>query len=123
MTMLKRTQRLMLALLVSLLSQFAFVECLQAQSVKRPNVLFILTDDQSPLTLGAYGNTVCSTPNIDRLAKEGMLFHDAHHMGAWSGAVCRPSRTMIMTGRTVWRIPGAALDAKSEEGKKRNCSI
>ncbi len=75
---------------------------------KRPNFLFILTDDQSPFSLGAYGNSVCSTPNIDRIAKEGMLFHDAHHMGAWSGAVCLPSRTMIMTGRTVWRIPGAA---------------
>jgi choline-sulfatase len=73
----------------------------------RPNFLFILTDDQSPETLAAYGNDVCQTPNIDRLAAEGMVLHDAHHMGAWSGAVCTPSRTMIMTGRTVWRIPGA----------------
>ncbi|MCH8277234.1 MAG: sulfatase-like hydrolase/transferase [Bacteroidetes bacterium] len=37
----------------------------------KPNFLFILTDDQAPHTLGAYGNTVCHTPNIDRLAKEG----------------------------------------------------
>ncbi len=74
---------------------------------QRPNFLFILTDDQSPETLRAYGNKVCQTPNIDRLAAEGMVFHDAHHMGSWSGAVCTPSRTMIMTGRTVWRIPGA----------------
>ena len=74
---------------------------------QRPNFLFILTDDQSPYTLSAYGNTVCETPNLDRLAAEGMVFHDAHHMGAWSGAVCTPSRTMIMTGRTVWNIPGA----------------
>lgn len=74
---------------------------------KRPNFLFILTDDQSPETLSCYGNKVCQTPNLDRLAFEGMVFHDAHHMGSWSGAVCTPSRTMIMTGRTVWRIPGA----------------
>jgi choline-sulfatase len=73
----------------------------------RPNLLFILTDDQSPETLGCYGNTVCQTPNIDRLAAEGMILHDAHHMGAWAGAVCTASRTMVMTGRTVWRIPGA----------------
>ena len=72
-----------------------------AASVQRPNFLFILTDDQAPDTIGTYGNTVCATPNIDRLAKEGMLFHDAHHMGSWSGAVCRPSRTMIMTGKTT----------------------
>ena len=74
---------------------------------KRPNFLFILTDDQSPETLKCYGNQVCQTPNLDRLATEGMIFQDAHHMGSWSGAVCLPSRTMIMTGRTVWRIPGA----------------
>ena len=71
----------------------------------RPNFLFILTDDQAQATLGAYGNTICHTPNIDRIAKEGMLLTDAHHMGSWSGAVCLPSRTMIMTGRTVWRLP------------------
>ena len=73
----------------------------------RPNFLFILTDDQSPETLSVYGNTVCQTPNIDRLAAEGMVFHDAHHMGAWVGAVCTASRTMIMTGRTLWHAPGA----------------
>lgn len=76
-------------------------------AAERPNFLFILTDDQSPETLKAYGNTVCETPNLDRLASEGIVLDDAHHMGAWSGAVCTPSRTMIMTGRTVWRIPGA----------------
>ena len=74
---------------------------------RRPNFLFILTDDQSPETLSCYGNTVCQTPHIDRLAKRGIVLDDAHHMGAWSGAVCTASRTMIMTGRTVWRIPGA----------------
>ena len=72
----------------------------------RPNFLFILTDDQSPETLSCYGNEVCQTPNLDRLAAEGMVVQDAHHMGAWVGAVCRPSRTMIMTGRHVWNIPG-----------------
>lgn len=85
-------------------------------AAERPNFLFILTDDQSPYTLSAYGNTVCHTPNIDRIAKEGMVIQDAHHMGSWSGAVCRPSRTMIMTGRTVWRIPG--VRSKSPDGKQ-----
>ncbi len=88
-------------LLVLAAGQFALAE------EKRPNFVFILTDDQSPETLSCYGNTVCQTPNIDRLAREGMVFHDAHHMGAFVGAVCTPSRTMIMTGRTVWHIPGA----------------
>ncbi len=77
-----------------------------AMPTNRPNFVFILADDQAPHTIGAYGNTVCRTPNMDRLAAEGTLFHGAHHMGSWSGAVCTPSRTMIMCGRTVWRIPG-----------------
>ncbi|MEZ6136024.1 MAG: sulfatase-like hydrolase/transferase [Pirellulaceae bacterium] len=88
-----------------------------AADAARPNFLFILTDDQSPHSLGAYGNTECSTPNIDRIAKMGMLLHDAHHMGSWSGAVCRPSRTMIMTGRSVWRIPGAKPQAAGKSGR------
>ena len=74
---------------------------------EQPNFVFILADDQAPETLSTYGNEVCQTPNLDRLAREGMVLDDAHHMGSWSGAVCTPSRTMIMTGRSVWRIPGA----------------
>lgn len=82
---------------------------------ERPNFVFILTDDQSPFTLKAYGNEVCQTPNLDRISAEGMTFDGAYHMGAWSGAVCTPSRHMIMSGRTVWHIPGAAGRA----GKKK----
>ncbi len=73
----------------------------------RPNFLIIVTDDQSPFTLSAYGNTVCQTPNIDRLAASGMTFDAAYHMGSWSGAVCIPSRTMLITGRTLWHIPNS----------------
>ena len=74
---------------------------------ERPNVLLIVTDDQSPETLSCYGPGTSRTPTIDRLAAEGMVLTDAHHMGSWSGAVCTCSRTMLMTGRTLWRIPGA----------------
>ena len=77
-----------------------------ASTSRKPNFLFVLADDQAPDTIQPYGNTVCETPNISRLAAEGMTLDGAHHMGSWSGAVCTPSRTMIMTGRTVWRIPG-----------------
>ncbi len=77
-----------------------------ANGSKPPNILFILVDDQSAFTLKAYGNTVCDTPNLDRLAAEGMTLDAAYHMGSWSGAVCTPSRTMMMTGRTLWHIPG-----------------
>ena len=46
------------------------------------------------------------TPNIDRLASEGVVLDQAYHMGAWVSAVCAPSRHMIMSGRTLWHIPG-----------------
>jgi arylsulfatase A-like enzyme len=73
---------------------------------KRPNLLFILVDDQSPLDLRCYNpSSPLETPNIDRLAKEGVVFDGAYHMGSFSGAVCTPSRHMIMTGRTVWHLP------------------
>jgi choline-sulfatase len=102
--------------LACLISAFAIDGACAAE---RPNFLFILTDDQSPYTLSAYGNDVCQTPNIDRIAKEGMRLDDAHHMGSWSGAVCTPSRTMIMTGRSVWRIPGARREDSREVRQAR----
>lgn len=73
---------------------------------KRPNVLFILADDQSPFDLKVYDATSkLETPNLDRIAAEGIVLDAAHHMGSWSGAVCTPSRHMIMSGRSVWHIP------------------
>ncbi len=63
-------------------------------SKKRPNVLLIMTDNQSASLLGAYGNPVIETPNIDRLANEGVLFERAY---ATSG-VCSPSRAVLLTG-------------------------
>ena len=79
---------------------------------ERPNFLFIVVDDQSPFDLGVYNpRSTLETPHIDRLAAEGMVFDAAYHMGAWVGAVCTPSRHMIMTGRSVWHIPGRRGDA------------
>ena len=72
----------------------------------QPNIILIMVDDMGRDWVSCYGSDH-QTPNIDRLAAEGMVFHDAHHMGAWVGAVCTASRTMIMTGRTLWHAPGA----------------
>ena len=66
-----------------------------AKAAERPNLLLIMTDNQSPSLLGAYGNTEVRTPNIDELARRGMLFERAY---AASG-VCSPSRAVLMTGR------------------------
>lgn len=73
---------------------------------KQANVLFIIADDQSPFDLKVYNpDSILDTPNIDRLAAEGTTFDEAYHMGSFSGAVCTPSRHMVMTGRTLWHLP------------------
>ncbi|MEO2033728.1 MAG: sulfatase-like hydrolase/transferase [Planctomycetaceae bacterium] len=80
-----------------------------ANESDRPNILLIVVDDQSPFDLQVYNpDSALQTPVISRLAREGMTLDGAHHMGSWSGAVCRPSRYMIMSGRTVWHLPRPA---------------
>jgi hypothetical protein len=74
----------------------------------RPNFLFVIADDQSPMDLRVYDPTTrLETPNIDRLAAQGMTLDGAHHMGAFIGGVCTPSRHMIMSGRTLWHLPAS----------------
>jgi arylsulfatase A-like enzyme len=86
----------------------------KAAESKRPNILFILVDDQSPFDLKAYDpKSPLDSPNLDRLAAEGMVFEGAYHMGSFSGAVCTPSRHMIMSGRTVWHLPIAPWGKKT----------
>jgi arylsulfatase A-like enzyme len=64
-----------------------------------PNIVFILADDLGYGDLGCYGATKVKTPNIDRLAHEGMRFTAAHS----PASVCTPSRYNLMTGRYCWR--------------------
>lgn len=85
-----------------------------AEPPARPNILFILVDDQAPFDLKTYDPaSPLETPNLDRLAAEGMVFDGAYQMGSFSGAVCMPSRHMIMSGRTVWHLPPAPWGAKT----------
>ena len=84
---------------------------------QRPNILFIVVDDQSPFDLKVYRpQSTLQTPNIDRLASQGTVFDAAYHMGAWTGGVCTPSRHMIMSGRTLWHIP-------NKRGRRNNPNI
>ena len=85
---------------------------------KKPNILFILTDDQSYKTVACYPESFpgVKTPNIDALAKTGVRFHAAY-LGSW----CMPSRSTLLTGRQPHAIesmsmagkyPGSTYDAK-----------
>jgi arylsulfatase A-like enzyme len=76
-----------------------------SQTSRRPNILFILADDQRWDTIHALGNDDVKTPNLDQLVKQGFHFTNAYCMGSMTPAVCLPSRTMLLTGRSVWRLP------------------
>ncbi|MBD3386446.1 sulfatase-like hydrolase/transferase, partial [candidate division KSB1 bacterium] len=67
---------------------------------RRPNIVFILVDDLGWKDLGCYGSTFYETPNIDRLAAEGMRFTDAYA----ACPVCSPTRASIMTGKYPARL-------------------
>lgn len=62
---------------------------------KRPNIVFIMSDDHAYQAISAYDTTLIKTPNIDRLAKEGMLFTNA----SVTNSICAPSRAVILTGK------------------------
>lgn len=84
----------------------------------RPNILFIIADDQSPFDLGIYEpGAALHTPVLDRLAAEGMVLDAAYHMGSFVSAVCVPSRHMLMTGRTLWHLPIGPTSAAEAAGR------
>ena len=66
----------------------------------RPNILFAISDDQSAMHAGAYGDTSNRTPAFDRIAREGVLFHYAYT----AAPSCAPSRSAILTGRNIWEV-------------------
>ncbi len=72
---------------------------------KKPNLLFIIADDQAPRSIGGVNNPEIKTPNLDKLAKQSVLFNNCFNQGSWSGAVCVASRTMLITGQSVFRAP------------------
>ena len=76
-----------------LLATLALIS-LSVFGVERPNVLFIISDDLTATALSCYGNTVCKTPNIDRLASQGTRFTKAYCQGTY----CGPSRASFMSG-------------------------
>jgi arylsulfatase A-like enzyme len=73
---------------------------------KRPNILVLFTDDQRFDTIHALGNHEIQTPHLDNLVGRGISFTNATIMGGTSGAVCMPSRAMLLTGRGLFHIDG-----------------
>ena len=67
---------------------------------KKPNLLFIMADDLGWMDLACQGNPLVETPNLDRLAKQGMRFTDAYA----AAPVCSPTRCAVLTGQAPARI-------------------
>ena len=78
-----------------LLSSSAWAQSTQAPTTKRPNIVFIMSDDHAYQAISAYSNRLIETPNIDRIAKMGMLFTNA----TVTNSICAPSRATILTGK------------------------
>ena len=70
-----------------------------------PNILHVHADDHRPDGLRSLGNPALTTPNLDTLVERGFTFTHCYTMGSMIGAVCQPSRTMMLTGKSWLRIP------------------
>jgi len=80
-----------LILLIPVIGFIAF----KSGKKKRPNIVFIMSDDHAYQAISAYDNRLMQTPNIDRIANEGMLFTNA----CVTNSICAPSRAVILTGK------------------------
>jgi len=76
-----------------------------AQPAVTPNIVLIYADDIGYGDLSCYGASAVQTPNLDRLAKDGLRFTDAHS----SSATCTPSRYSMLTGEYAWRKKGTGV--------------
>ena len=94
-----------------MLRKFLILACaldwaaLACHAAERPNIVLIYADDLGYGDVGSYGATRVRTPNIDRLAREGLRFTDGHA----ASATCTPSRYALLTGEYAWRKKGTGV--------------
>ncbi len=85
-----------------------FMSCTAEKESKvqkiKPNILFLFADDQRADALGCSGNTYIRTPNIDQIAESGVRFTNNYVMGGHHGAICAPSRAMLMSGKSLFHV-------------------
>ena len=88
----KTPRRWMLCVLIlGLAAAMASAAERQQTADSRPNILFVFTDDHSTRAVSAYGSKINVTPNIDRLAREGMIFRNSFV----TNSICAPRRAVI----------------------------
>ncbi|HEX4948093.1 MAG TPA: sulfatase-like hydrolase/transferase [Blastocatellia bacterium] len=84
-----------------------------APTAQRPNILFLFADDMRADTIAAHGNPHIKTPHLDKLVRTGFSFRGNYIFGGNNGAVCVPSRAMLMSGKTWFK-----MDAPTLKGEK-----
>jgi arylsulfatase A-like enzyme len=89
-----------------------------AQPVIKPNIVFILADDLGYADVSCYGRRDFTTPNIDRIAAEGMRLTQAYA----NSAVCSATRTALITGRYQYRLP-VGLEEPLGSNERRNVGL
>ncbi|WP_343746904.1 sulfatase [Chitinophaga sp.] len=99
-----KTMKRLSWLLLALVSQTGFS---QQQPQKQPNIIFIFSDDHAYQAISAYGSKLAQTPNIDRIARQGVLFRNA----LVTNSICGPSRATLLTGKYS-HINGYTLNEK-----------
>ncbi|TLU99542.1 sulfatase-like hydrolase/transferase [Dyadobacter luticola] len=85
-------------------SAYHISETQETQVPAKPNILFIFADDLRADALGYAGNKIIQTPNIDQLAASGIYFKNCYVMGGHHGAICAPSRAMLMSGKSLFHV-------------------
>jgi len=99
---------------LSLLPSCASIGQTAGPKGKRPNIIFIMTDDHASHALSCYGSKINKTPNLDRLAKEGMLFENSF----CTNSICAPCRAVILTGKYS-HINGVIDNRKKFDGTQQ----
>ena len=102
------------------ISRRGFLQVAAAAQVpkNRPNVVVLFADDMSFRTIRSLNNPEIKTPNIDRLVARGTAFTHACIMGGLQGAVCVPSRAMLMSGQTVFHVT-ANVEQRKDWGEAK----
>ncbi|NQU26213.1 MAG: sulfatase [Candidatus Nealsonbacteria bacterium] len=90
-----KCQRLASLLLVTVVLGYLAIPCPAAEKATRPNVIYIMSDDHASHAISCYGSKINKTPNLDRLADEGMLFRNAF----CTNSICGPCRAVVLTGK------------------------
>lgn len=88
---------------------------LDSETNKKPNIIFLFSDDQSFKDVNALGNPEVITPTMDKLVEDGTTFTHTYNMGGWNGAICVASRAMIISGRSIWRAQQISGDYSKNE--------